>query len=93
MDVVTSRVEVGVRELKNQLSRYLSRVQEGEDVIVTERGRPIARLSAIDLPSDRLAALIASGAVRAPRRTSRRRPTDRITPAEPVSDLVVEQRR
>ena len=93
MSVATSRVEVGVRELKNHLSRYLSRVREGEDVIVTERGKPIARLSSIDHPSDRLAELIASGVVRPPRRPTRRRPTQRIEAAQPVSDLVVEQRR
>lgn len=31
-------------ELKAQLSRYLSRVKAGEEVLVTERGIPIARL-------------------------------------------------
>lgn len=33
-----------VAELKAQLSRYLSRVKAGEEVLVTERGRPVARL-------------------------------------------------
>jgi prevent-host-death family protein len=82
-----------VRDLKNNLSRYLDRVREGEDVIVTERGKPVARLSALDHPTDRLAALIASGAARPPKRRTRRRPARRITPAGPVSDLVAEQRR
>jgi prevent-host-death family protein len=85
--VATSRVEVGVRELKNNLSRYLDRVRQGE------RGKPVARLSALDHPTDRLAALIAAGAVRPPKRTTRHRPARRITPAGPVSDLVAEQRR
>jgi prevent-host-death family protein len=35
-----------VRELKAKLSRYLKRAAEGEDVIVTSRGRPIARVVA-----------------------------------------------
>lgn len=87
------RVEVGVRDLKNNLSRYLDRAQAGEDVIVTERGRPIARLSAIDHPNDRLATLIASGAVRAPVTRARRRPSRRIAPTASVSELVVDQRR
>jgi prevent-host-death family protein len=91
--VATSQVEVGVRDLKNNLSRYLDRVRQGEDVIVTERGKPVARLSALDHPTDRLAALIAAGAVRPPKRTTRHRPPRRITPAGPVSDLVAEQRR
>ena len=39
---------VGVRELKNRLSEYLRRVANGERVVVTERGRPVATLAAID---------------------------------------------
>jgi prevent-host-death family protein len=33
-----------VRELKSKLSRYLKRAAEGEEVTVTLRGRPIARV-------------------------------------------------
>lgn len=93
MGVATSQVEVGVRELKNHLSAYLSRVQSGEEVIVTDRGRPVARLSAIDHPIDRLDALIAAGAVRPPRSRTRRRPVKRVEATGSVSDLVADQRR
>ncbi len=34
----------GVAELKARLSEYLSRVKAGEEVLVTDRGRPVARL-------------------------------------------------
>jgi prevent-host-death family protein len=37
-------MEIGVRELKQQLSRYLERVAAGEEITVTDRGRPKARL-------------------------------------------------
>ena len=93
MTVATSRVEVGVRDLKNNLSRYLDRVQEGEEVIVTDRGRPVARLSALDHSTDRLAELIAAGVVRPPKRATRSRPARRIKPKGSVSHLVAEQRR
>lgn len=93
MKVAISRVEVGVRDLKNQLSRYLDRARAGEDVIVTERGRPVARLSALDRADDRLAALIASGAVRPPRSRTRHRPARRIKARGSVSELVADQRR
>ena len=93
MGIATERTEVGVRDLKNNLSRYLDRVKAGEDVIVTERGRPVARLSSLEHSRDRLADLVAAGAVRAPRGGSRRRPTRRIPARGPVSDLVAEQRR
>ena len=33
---------VEIRELKNQLSRYLKRVRAGERLVVTERGEPVA---------------------------------------------------
>lgn len=35
---------VGIRELKNRLSEYLRLVQQGEDILVTDRGRVIAEL-------------------------------------------------
>lgn len=90
MNVATS---VGVRDLKNNLSRYLERVREGEVIVVTDRGSPVARLTAVDAATDRLADLIASGAVRPPSSMSRYRPRHRITASGKVSDLVAEQRR
>lgn len=36
--------EVGVRNIKNSLSKYLSRVKQGETLIITERGTPVAKL-------------------------------------------------
>lgn len=36
--------EVGVRELRQNLSKYLERVKAGEDLVVTERGQEVARL-------------------------------------------------
>jgi len=35
---------VGSRELKNRLGRYLCLVGKGETIIVTDRGKPVARL-------------------------------------------------
>ena len=47
---------VGVRELKNRLTYYLQRARKGEEVIVTERGRPVAVLRSLQHP-DRTSAL------------------------------------
>ena len=93
MDVATSRSEVGIRELKNGLSKYIDLVRAGEEVIVTDRGRPVARLSSIDASDDRLADLIATGIVRPPTSSRRHLPDRRVTPNAPVSALVAEQRR
>ena len=35
---------VGVKELKDRLTQYLRRTKQGEEVVVTERGKPIAIL-------------------------------------------------
>ena len=40
-----------ITELKNSLSAYLRNVKAGEEVLITDRGRPIARLVPIS-PSD-----------------------------------------
>lgn len=38
-------MKVGVRELKANLSKYLDQASRGEEVVVTDRGRPIARIT------------------------------------------------
>ena len=85
---------VGVRELKNQLSNFLDRVKAGEEITVTEHGRPIARLTAVGRDADRIAELIATGIVQ-PASGRRQLPQKRVKLAEGASllaDLVSEQR-
>jgi prevent-host-death family protein len=38
---------VSVRDFKSRLSLFLRRLEDGEDVVITSRGRPIARLLAL----------------------------------------------
>lgn len=59
---------VGVRELRQNLSKYLRRVQRGERLEVTERGTPVAVLAPIGTPESGLERLVAEGRVTAPRR-------------------------
>lgn len=42
-----------VSELKAGLSKYLARVKRGEEVVVTERGQPVARLVPVGRPEGR----------------------------------------
>ncbi len=35
---------IGIREANRHLSRYIAAVERGEEVIITRRGRPVARL-------------------------------------------------
>ncbi len=37
-------MDISVRELKNHLSEYLRRVHAGEELVVTSRGKEVARL-------------------------------------------------
>lgn len=92
MDVAAPTSQVGVRELKNQLSSYLARVRAGEEVVVTDHGRPVARLVPIDAPTDRLAELISEGLVH-PARTARAPLPRPVRSSGTVSDLVADQRR
>jgi prevent-host-death family protein len=54
---------VGVRELRQNLSKYLRRVVRGETLEVTDRGRPVAVLAPLPQPSTALEQLVASGRV------------------------------
>jgi prevent-host-death family protein len=62
-------MKASISILKARLSQYLAAVKAGEEVIVTERGRPVARITAVDadrVPQGRLAKLVREGRVRPP---------------------------
>jgi prevent-host-death family protein len=92
---------VGVRELKNRLTHYLARTRRGEEILVTDRGVPVALLGPIDRTAGRepstiearLATLAARGLVILPVR----RPSRRLRPVkasgEPLSRMILEDRR
>lgn len=50
---------VGIRELRQNLSRYIDRVKAGESLTVTERGREVARLSPAGPKDSVIARLVA----------------------------------
>lgn len=82
-----------MRELHDQLSRYVRHAAEGGEVTVTMRGKPVARLT--PLPSvDPLASLRARGLIREPTRP-RTKIADLPRLRSPISgsDTVIEQRR
>jgi prevent-host-death family protein len=84
--------EVGVRELHDQLSRYVQHVRDGGEVIVTMRGRRVARLVPVD-DHDPLAELRARGLVREPMQPRRRRRGQaRLKSKGGVSEFVADQR-
>jgi len=83
--------EVGVRELHDRLSEHLDRVERGAHIVVTRRGRPIARLAGVT-GDDPLEELARRGLITPPAR-SRSEKHARVKSRGPVSELVAEQRR
>jgi len=84
-------VEIGIRDLRDGLSRHLATVRSGVTVTVTDHGRPVARIVPVDSPT-RLEQLIAEGRVR-PAARSRRPAPEPVRTAGNVSDLIDDQRR
>jgi prevent-host-death family protein len=91
MTLHSSKTEVGVRELHDRLSEYLERVEGGKEVVVTRRGKPIARLIGVG-GEEPLAELERRGLVRHPAKP-RTPHVARIKASGSVSDLIPEQRR
>lgn len=84
-------MNVGVRELRDGLSRHLAQVKAGHSVTVTDHGVPVARIVPVGAPSA-FEQLIAEGRItlaKKPKRPAGRR----VRGAGIVSDLVTEQRR
>jgi prevent-host-death family protein len=61
---------VGVAQLRQNLSKYLRLVDEGERLVVTDRNRPVAELGPPPSTGEALDRLIAEGRVSSPRRPS-----------------------
>lgn len=60
---------VSISELKARLSAFIAIVREGEEVLVTDRGRPVARLTRVrdvEQVESRREMLVRSGKLRAP---------------------------
>jgi len=91
--VKIQRVEVGVRELKSKLSHYIDLAQRGSEVIVTEHGKPVATLAAIDDLTNKLEDLVASGRLRPPIRPKNPISNKAYVARTSVSDIVVGERR
>ena len=70
--------KVGVRELRQNLSRYVARTLRGESFDVTDRGRPVGRLVPPATGEPWLDELVAAGLVKPAR--------NRSEPLPPPSD-------
>lgn len=86
-------MELGVRELRDNLSKHLAEVKRGKTITVTEHGKVIARITPANRPTA-LERLIAEGRVRPAKQPKRPAPMPVKTEnGAIVSDLVDDQRR
>ena len=81
---------VGIRELRDGLSRFLATVRSGTTVTITDHGRPVARIVPIEEPTA-LERLITEGLVQ-PATNRRRSLPEPVHATGTVSDLITEQR-
>lgn len=84
-------MDVGIRELRDGLSRHLAEVRGGRTITITDHGKPIARIVPV-AERTTLERLIAEGKVTPAKRRKRPAPVP-IKTDGPVSDLIDEQRR
>ena len=83
---------VGVRELRQYLSVYLSRVVKGESFEVTDRGHPVALLAPLPEPSSPVQRLVAAGRASKPQGGISEVLPPRGKPARHLSEALQEQR-
>ncbi len=90
---------VGVKKLKDHLTQYLQRTKKGEEVLITERGKPIAVIRPAEgtFPATSLEAklteLAREGKILLPRKKFLSKiPPIRIS-GKPISATVLEERR
>ncbi|MFY9933836.1 MAG: type II toxin-antitoxin system prevent-host-death family antitoxin [Streptosporangiaceae bacterium] len=87
-------MDVAVSELRAHLSDYLEQARDGDEIVITDRGVPIARLLGLAATAtlERLASdgiIARAAAAPRPQATGRSRPR----PRNPVADQVSDQRR
>ena len=90
----TLGMDVAISELRAHLGDWLDRARRGQDVVVTDRGVPVARLVGVQA-TDTIERLTREGAISPPKSPKRPRASEvpRVRSRGSVSDLVGEQRR
>lgn len=92
-------ISVGVRQLKNGLTRYLRLVDQGQALLVTNRNRAVAVLKKPDRNSaptleEKLAALVVEGKLLPAAKPGPFKPFKPVrVKGQPVSKTIIEDRR
>jgi antitoxin (DNA-binding transcriptional repressor) of toxin-antitoxin stability system len=92
-------IQIGVRQLRNGLTRYLRLAEKGQPVLVTNRNRPIAMIKKPDRTSAQteeeiVAALVAEGKLLPAKQPGPVKPFKPVrVKGKPVSQMIIEDRR
>ena len=89
-------MDVGIRALKARLSEFIRRAADGETIVVTEHGRPVAELvpHRAKALSPRLAELVRRGEVTLATKPPRLpKPRAKMRAGSSLSDVLLEERR
>jgi prevent-host-death family protein len=84
---------VSVRELRQHLSKYLRRVEQGEHLVVTERRRPVAMLGPLPGEVDVLELMYLTGEATRPVGDLLDLPRPRPSPPGPSTAEILEDLR
>ena len=86
---------VGIRELKNHLSKYLRDVKAGQTILITDRGKLISRLiPAGQTVEEKLNALQQAGVFEwSGKLPPHRRPVAKVRGEKTVAEMLIEDRR
>lgn len=86
-------MDVAVTELRAHLSEWLERARGGKEIVVTDRGVPVARILGVTA-APKLEELTNQGVIAKPARPDRPTATGRARPRSrrPLADIVSEQR-
>jgi prevent-host-death family protein len=88
------QTKVGIRELKENLSKYMAKVKGGQSIVITEHGKPVGRI----IPEgqsleERVDALVQAGVIAwNGKKLKRIKPLAVNRSDKLVSDIVVEMR-
>ena len=70
-------MDVAVTELRAHLGKWIDAARDGNDIIITDRGTPVARIVALD-SSPVIERLTAQGIISRPTRPTRHTPMARL---------------
>jgi prevent-host-death family protein len=89
------QTKVGIRELKENLSKYMTKVKSGQTIIITDHGKPVGRI----IPEgqsleERIEALRKAGVIAwSGKKLKRIKPPAVNRSDKLVSDIVIEMRK